>query len=251
MNELILAGATGKRMTSLELADLSGKQHAHVMRDIRDLITQGAIGQSSFGESSYVNVQNKQQPMYTLDFEATMTLVTGYDAKRRAAVIRRWVALESGEATPAYQIPPTYSEALRLAADLSDQVVAQAKQIEAQAPLVEFANTIGKTEGAVHLGDFAKAISGKIGFIVGRNTLFDLLRAWCIIDGKNRPYQKYINAGWFTVRESTYEHPSTNGPRACFTTMITGKGQIAIFQKVADYYQSKQVGAMSRVATNA
>lgn len=89
------------RMTSLEISQLAEKRHDHVMRDIRDLIDQGAIGLSSFGESSYVNQQNKSQPMYSLDFEASMVLVTGYDAKRRSAVIKRWVALERGEATPA------------------------------------------------------------------------------------------------------------------------------------------------------
>ncbi len=89
------------RMTSLEVAELTEKQHLHIMRDVRNLIEQEAIGQSNFGLSSYVNSQNKEQPMYSLDFEATMTLITGYDAKRRNLVIKRWLALERGEAAPA------------------------------------------------------------------------------------------------------------------------------------------------------
>ncbi len=101
MNNQIIPTNTNLRMTSLEIAELTEKNHQHVMRDIRDLIEQEAIGLSSFGQSSYTNEQNKSQPMYTLDFEASMVLVTGYDAKRRSAVIKRWVALERGEATPA------------------------------------------------------------------------------------------------------------------------------------------------------
>ena len=43
----------GKSMSSREIAELTGKRHDHVLRDIRDLIKQGAIGLSNFGESSY------------------------------------------------------------------------------------------------------------------------------------------------------------------------------------------------------
>lgn len=39
-------------MTSLEIAEVTGKQHAHVMRDIRNLIGQG-VNQSNFGLVKY------------------------------------------------------------------------------------------------------------------------------------------------------------------------------------------------------
>lgn len=111
------------------------------------------------------------------------------------------------------------------------QLTAATKQIEEQAPLVEFANAVEGSNGGVRLGDFAKSISGKLGFIIGRNTLFDLLRAWGILDRRNFPLQRYIDNGWFMVREGVYEHVNTNGPRVCFTTLIAGKGQTASFRR--------------------
>lgn len=101
MSELTVLLNSTKKMSSLEIAELMEKEHRHVMRDIRNLIDQEAIGQSSFGLSSYQNQQNKEQPMYQLDFPATMLLITGYDPKRRALVIDRWLKLETGEALPA------------------------------------------------------------------------------------------------------------------------------------------------------
>lgn len=85
-----------RTMSSREIAELTGKLHFHVLRDIKALIEQGAIGQSNFGLSSYTTSQNKEQPEYLLDFDATMTLVTGYNAVLRAKVIKRWRELEEG-----------------------------------------------------------------------------------------------------------------------------------------------------------
>ena len=72
-------------------------------------------------------IEEKDSRGYTnqflLDRYHTEVLITGYDVKRRAAVIKRWFDLESGAATPAhqktaqFQVPQTMAEALRLAAD--------------------------------------------------------------------------------------------------------------------------------------
>ena len=103
-----------KTMTSLEISELMKKDHFHVLRDIKKLINDDAIGKSSFGFSSYKSKQNKDLDIYKLDFEATMVLITGYDSKRRAMVIKRWMELENGEATPAYAKTPTnYLDALK------------------------------------------------------------------------------------------------------------------------------------------
>lgn len=101
-NELA-AVQMGQRMSSREIAELTEKEHFHVLRDIRKLIDEGAIGQSNFGCSEYLSSQGKLMPEYLLDFDATMTLLTGYNAVLRARVIKRWRELEQKEALPIEQ----------------------------------------------------------------------------------------------------------------------------------------------------
>ena len=65
-------------MSSREIADLTGKQHAHVMRDIRTMLE--ALGKDvpSFG-AIYQDAYGRDQTEYRLDRELTMTLVSGCD----------------------------------------------------------------------------------------------------------------------------------------------------------------------------
>ena len=65
------------RMSSLEIAELTGKQHAHVMRDIRSLLAQG-VSQSNFGLSSYKQSQPrggyKELPCFELTKKGCLIL---------------------------------------------------------------------------------------------------------------------------------------------------------------------------------
>ena len=46
----------------------------------------------------------------------------------------------------------------------------------------------------------------------------------------NIPYQRYIDGGYFEVKESTYE--TAYGTKTSITTKVTGKGQIYITEKL-------------------
>ena len=103
----VLALNADQTMSSLEIAELTGKLHKNVMADVKSLISQEAITELMFQPSAYKDASGKSNPMFNLDFESTMVLVTGYDAKRRSVVIKRWLALEKGEAVPTAAQPVT------------------------------------------------------------------------------------------------------------------------------------------------
>ena len=66
--------------TSLQVAELFGKVHARVIRDIRHIIEMlpKEYGHGGFAESSYVNKQGKKQPMFTLDRDMFTLTAMGY-----------------------------------------------------------------------------------------------------------------------------------------------------------------------------
>ena len=85
-------------MTSREIAELTGKQHAHVMRDIRamlDTLSQNPNLDFACESTTYFAETGRAYPQYELDKAATLCLVAGYDAVVRMRIINRWMELEA------------------------------------------------------------------------------------------------------------------------------------------------------------
>ena len=98
-------------MSSREIAEVTGKQHAHVMRDLRSTLDSIAESKNGLGvyEANYLDSNGQQRPMYLLDKKATLLIVSGYDVNLRLAIINRWEELETQNAA---KLPSTYIEAL-------------------------------------------------------------------------------------------------------------------------------------------
>lgn len=85
-------------MSSREIAELTSKNHADVMRDIKSQL--GQLGDLSKFAEIYLDSMNREQPCYNLPRRECEILVTGYDVVRRAKVIDRWMELETGKNIP-------------------------------------------------------------------------------------------------------------------------------------------------------
>jgi Rha family phage regulatory protein len=79
MESSLVKVVDGRAMAnSLEVAHTFEKEHKHVMRDIRKLIDSGLLGQSTFGLSSYINEQNKEQPAFNMTKDGFVMLAMGF-----------------------------------------------------------------------------------------------------------------------------------------------------------------------------
>lgn len=81
-------------MTSLEIAEVTGKRHDSVLRDIRNLLSQ-RVDAHNFVETSYTDKANRQQKCFTLTKKGCLILASGYDALLREKIINRWEELEN------------------------------------------------------------------------------------------------------------------------------------------------------------
>lgn len=83
-------------MTSREIAELTGKGHSNIMRDIRELLKQG-VAEINFELGSYKDANNQERPMYNLTKKGCLILASGYNALLRERIINRWEELELKE----------------------------------------------------------------------------------------------------------------------------------------------------------
>lgn len=74
-------------------------------------------------------------------------------------------------------------------------------QIETMKPKVEFYDEIVSSTDTIDIAELAKTLNIKG---IGRNKLFEFLRAEKILNGKNIPYQTYVDRGYFRTIETTY-----------------------------------------------
>lgn len=121
MKETSLAAVT-QSMSSLQIAEITGKRHDAILRDIRNLLEQGVAAHNFVG-SEYTDKTGRVLPCYQLTKKGCLILASGYNAKLREKIIDRWEDLESQKQSGGFIIPKSFSEALQLAAN-------QAKQIE-------------------------------------------------------------------------------------------------------------------------
>ena len=82
-----------RTMSSREIANLTGKRHPDVKRDIQAMAVELKLDVSEFAHI-YNDSRNREQIEYLLDREHTDCLLTGYSAGLRMKVIRRWRELE-------------------------------------------------------------------------------------------------------------------------------------------------------------
>ena len=104
---------------------------------------------------------------------------------------------------------------------LEIKVEKQAVYIEKAKPKIAFHDAVTQSSSTVDMGVAAKLLNFKG---IGRNKLFGLLRDFKILDKYNRPYQQYVDKGWFKLVETSFVHPTTGDNLVNYKVVLFQKG---------------------------
>lgn len=217
----------------------------HIDDEDKDAVTiRDAIGREQ--KTTIIN----ESGLYTLILRSN---------KSQAKQFKHWVTSEvlpSIRKHGAYLTPTTIEDmisnpenAIKLLEALKKEQEKR-KQLEdtlvAAKPYLEFSKAMALSEHGILIEDWAKGISRKYNFIIGRNRMFEWLREngyiyYKNIDSKykiNVPYQKWIDKGYFEY----YLRPVKLKSGITIergTIYITVAGQIELTKKVIEYFKGK------------
>ncbi|MDR7056381.1 phage regulator Rha-like protein [Pseudomonas koreensis] len=211
-----------KTMSSREIAELTGKAHFHVKRDVLSMLKELGEDASNFG-CIYLDPLNREQTEYLLDREHTDCLLTGYSAAMRMTVIRRWHELEAQVAQP-QQLSTI--EILQIAMESEKARLLLTAQVEQQAEKIHSMENLFK-EGMTHT-QFCKGLNGvnvmQVGkFLEGRNWLYNESKSGLRFRVASYARDKYMTEHQHEVT------PHGKEPFVSFTPVLLKKGAVRLY----------------------
>lgn len=178
---------------------------------------------------SIIDTPYGAQQMLVINESGLYSLILG-SRLPNAKKFKRWVTSEvlpSIRKTGGYQLPQTYSEALRELAEQAERNEKLEARIETMRPKEIFADAVAASKTSILIGELAKLITQN-GYQIGQTRLFKWMRTngYLIKEGssKNMPMQRYVQQGLFEIKESSVQNPD-GSVRITKTTKVTGKGQ--------------------------
>lgn len=209
-------------MSSREIAELTGKAHFHVKRDVLAMLKDLGEDASKFG-CIYLDALNREQTEYMLDREHTDCLLTGYSAAMRMTVIRRWHELEAQVAKP-QQLSTI--EILQIAMESEKARLLLTAQVEQQAEKIHSMENLFK-EGMTHT-QFCKGLNGvnvmQVGkYLEARNWLFNESKSGLRFRVASYARDKYMTEHQHEVI------PHGKEPFVSFTPVLLKKGAIRLY----------------------
>ena len=121
MNEIVYRGESNQPLTNSKLvAEVFEKEHKNVMQSIRKLMVGTAKNSAvhqMFSESTYLNEQNKEQPMFIMNQDGFTLLAMGFNGKKamefKLKYIEAFNKMKKEIESSKPSLPQNYLEALK------------------------------------------------------------------------------------------------------------------------------------------
>ncbi len=132
MNELVIMHDQQAVTTSLKVAESFSKNHADVMRSIRNLTQQNCRVKNMFAESTYVNRRGQEQPMYYMNRDGFSLLVMGFTGGAALQFKLKYIEAfnKMDEMIKEQSLPQTPEEQLALTMQVANRLVGRVDKVE-------------------------------------------------------------------------------------------------------------------------
>lgn len=210
-----------KTMSSIEIAELTGKRHDHVIRDIRKMLVDLGYPSPQFW-GKVPSQGGRPMEVANLPRRECLILVSGYSIELRAKIIDRWEQLERAVQTVDPMKALNDPAAMRgLLLSYSEKVLALEEQNAELAPKADALDRIATADGSLCVTDAAKTLQ------VRPKTLFEFLRShgW-IYSRPGTPdvaYQAKLASGLLEHKTTTV-HRSDGSEKVTTQVRVTPKG---------------------------
>ena len=146
LNTQIVGNDTPQTMTSLEIAELTGKQHKNVMQAIRKMESGWEkVAGLKFQLGSYKDANGQLRPCYLLTKTECLYIATKFNDEARAKLVLRWEELEMADVRRKMSDVRCLPEPQKILA-LADEIIGEAlSELNADAEDTLTATQVAKT----------------------------------------------------------------------------------------------------------
>jgi len=224
-------------MTSLQIAELVESRHDDVKRSIERLVNQGVIVQPPMADEHKSDAMGRQRTTRVYRFTGeqgkrdSVVVVAQLSPEFTARLVDRWRELEQAAALGAFNIPQTYTAALRLAADLSEENTKVKAELTLAAPKVEVYDRIADASDTYLVRAAAKVLG------VGPRQLVAWLlnHGWAYRHsdkGHLLGYQDKLERGWLAHKLTPFWNRRTQTNEIGAALRVTASGMTELAKNV-------------------
>lgn len=253
MNDLVFINNDKALTNSLLVAKKFGKEHRHVLESIRKIMTaENSAVLQMFEESSYLNEQNKQQPMFIMNRDGFTLLAMGFTGKqamefkldyigafnKMEETLKRTSITALPDFTNPAEAARAWAEQFELkqieakrADEAEEQVLALTSEIESMQPKVSYYDMILDNKSTVTITQIAQDYG--MSAIKFNQTLYDL-HVQHKVNGQWILYAEYLGHGYVQSKPVPINH--NNGLQTVkYNTEWTQKGRIFLYEELKNH----------------
>lgn len=258
MNEIVYRGESNQPLTnSLLVAAVFEKEHKHVREAIKKLLTtaENSTVHQMFAESTYLNEQNKEQPMFIMNLDGFTLLAMGFNGKKAMAFKLKYIeafnAMRRQIECQKPSLPQNYLEALKAMvkieeqkqqlalenhkqqeqiADISRENVELGNKITEMLPKVSYYDRILESKSTMTVTQIAQDYGMSA---VKMNRILSQLKIQRKVQGQWILYNNYVPCGY--VHSKAVDIVRADGRRDVkYNTEWTVKGRIFLYNKLKE-----------------